>query len=73
VINQGASVFFLIGGADKAEILSRVFTGPRDTDTFPSQLIRPASDILTLILDKAAAALLPATDGTGRGVFERNE
>jgi 6-phosphogluconolactonase len=73
VINQGASVFFLIGGADKAQVLSEVFTGPRDTDRLPSQLIRPASGILTLILDKASAALLPATDGTGRGVFERTE
>ena len=73
VINQGASVFFLIGGADKAQILSEVFTGPRDPERLPSQLIRPASGILTLILDKAAAALLPAVDGTGRGVFERKE
>jgi 6-phosphogluconolactonase len=73
VINQGASVFFLIGGADKAQVLSQVFTGPRDTDRLPSQLIRPASGILTLILDKASAALLPAVDGTGRGVFEREE
>jgi 6-phosphogluconolactonase len=73
VINQGASVFFLIGGADKAQVLSEVFTGPRDTDRLPSQLISPASGILTLILDKASAALLPATDGSGRGVFEREE
>jgi 6-phosphogluconolactonase len=73
VINQGASVFFLIGGADKAQVLSEVFTGPRDTGRLPSQLIRPASGILTLILDKASAALLPAVDGTGRGVFERKE
>jgi len=73
VINQGASVFFLIGGADKARILSEVLAGPRDTSRLPSQLIRPAGGILTLILDKAAAALLPATDGTGRGVFEREE
>ena len=68
VINQGASVFFLIGGADKAERLKEVFTGPRDTDRLPSQLIRPASGILTLILDQAAAALLP--EG---GDFERKE
>jgi 6-phosphogluconolactonase len=72
VINQGASVFFLIGGADKADILHQVFTGPRDTERLPSQLIRPAGGILTLLLDKASAALLPAADGTGRGVFERN-
>ena len=71
VINQGASVFFLIGGADKAAVLSEVFTGPRDPERLPSQLIWPSGGILTLVLDKAAAALLPATDGEGRGVLER--
>ena len=71
VINQAASVFFLIGGADKAAVLSEVFTGPRDPERLPSQLIWPSGGILTLVLDKAAAALLPATDGEGRGVLER--
>ena len=65
------SVFFLIAGADKAAILNDVLTGPRDPERLPSQLIWPASGILTLILDKAAAALLPATDGEGCGVLER--
>jgi 6-phosphogluconolactonase len=71
VINNAASVFFLIGGADKAERLHEVFIGPRDPERLPSQLIWPSSGILTLILDKAAAALLPAPDGDGRGVLER--
>ncbi|HUX44866.1 MAG TPA: 6-phosphogluconolactonase [Terracidiphilus sp.] len=70
VINQASSVFFLIGGADKAKVLQKVLTGPRDPDSLPSQLIWPSAGILTLILDKAAAALLPATDGEGRGVLE---
>lgn len=73
VINHGRSVFFLIGGADKAAILREVFLGPRDPERLPSQLIRPAGGILTLILDKAAAALLPATDAEGRGLLERHE
>jgi 6-phosphogluconolactonase len=71
VINHASSVFFLIAGADKAEILKEVLTGPRDPESLPSQLIWPSSGILTLILDKAAAALLPATDGEGCGVLER--
>ena len=71
VINHASSVFFLIAGADKAKILKEVLTGPRDPERLPSQLIWPASGILTLILDKAAAALLPATDGEGCGVLER--
>ena len=71
VINQARSVFFLIAGTDKASVLHEVFTGPRDPERLPSQLIWPSSGILTLFLDKAAAALLPATDGEGCGVLER--
>jgi 6-phosphogluconolactonase len=71
VINHASSVFFLIAGEDKAQILSEVLTGPRDPERLPSQLIWPASGILTLILDRAAASLLPATDGEGSGFFER--
>lgn len=73
VINQARSVFFLIGGAGKAAILREVLLGARDPERLPSQLIRPASGILTLILDRAAAALLPATDAEGRGNIERTE
>jgi 6-phosphogluconolactonase len=71
LINHASSVFFLIAGADKASILKEVLTGPRDLERLPSQLIWPSSGILTLILDKAAAAFLPATDGEGCGVLER--
>jgi 6-phosphogluconolactonase len=71
VIDQASSVFFLIGGADKAQILYEVLTEPQDPERLPSQLIWPSSGILTLILDQAAAALLPATDGEDCGVIER--
>ena len=71
VINQARSVFFLIAGTDKAERVHEVFIGPRDPECLPSQLIWPTSGILTLFLDKAAAALLPATNGEGCGVLER--
>ena len=71
VINHARSVFFLIGGTDKAGVLKEVLTGPRDTERLPSQLISPASGILTLILDKSAASLLPATDEDGCGYLER--
>lgn len=71
VINQARSVFFLIGGGKKASVVRDVFLGQRDPERLPSQLIWPASGILTLILDEAAAALLPATDGEGCGVLER--
>jgi len=71
VINHARSVFFLIAGADKAERVHEVFMGPRDPERLPSQLIWPSGGILTLFLDKAAAALLPATNGEGCGVLER--
>jgi len=71
VINHASSVFFLIAGADKAPVVREVFMGARDPERLPSQLIWPASGILTLFLDKAAAALLPATNGEGCGVLER--
>jgi 6-phosphogluconolactonase len=71
VINHARSVFFLVSGEDKADILREVLTGPRDPERLPSQLIWPSSGILTFILDKAAAALLPATDEEGCGVLVR--
>ncbi len=72
VIDHASSVFFLIAGEDKAAVLKEVLMGPHDPERLPSQLIWPASGILTLILDKAAAAQLPATDGEGCGFLERD-
>jgi 6-phosphogluconolactonase len=71
VINQARSVFFLISGTDKAGVLKEVLTGERDAERLPSQLIWPASGILTLILDKSAASQLPAADEDGCGFLER--
>jgi 6-phosphogluconolactonase len=71
VINHARSVFFIVAGADKAAILKEVLTGTRDPERLPSQLIWPSSGILTVLLDKAAATLLPATDEEGCGVLER--
>src|ERR1700759_2594245 len=68
VINQGREVAFLIEGAGKAQVLHDVFLGPYQPETHPSQLIRPASGKLLLLLDAAAAAKLPApadSDSTG--------
>jgi 6-phosphogluconolactonase len=70
-INHARSVFFLVSGVEKAAVLNELLTGPFDPERLPSQLIWPSSGILTLILDKAAAALLPPTDEEGCGVLER--
>jgi 6-phosphogluconolactonase len=71
VINHARSVFFLVSGEDKAAVVRDVLTGPLDPERLPSQLIWPSSGILTFILDKAAAALLPVIGGQGCGVLER--
>jgi 6-phosphogluconolactonase len=66
VINQGREVAFLIEGAGKAQVLHDVLLGAYDPESKPSQLIRPANGRLTLLLDAAAAAKLPAAhDGVG--------
>jgi 6-phosphogluconolactonase len=59
VLNLGRSVFFLIQGADKAHVLRTMLLGRRDPDTIPSQLVRPQSGVLSLLLDEEAAAELP--------------
>jgi 6-phosphogluconolactonase len=70
VINQGRKVIFLIGGADKTEVLSQVLSNTYDPETWPSQLIQPKSGELLMLLDQAAAAKLPAPDASGHGHLE---
>jgi 6-phosphogluconolactonase len=64
VINQGREVVFLIEGAAKAQVLHDVLFGPYQPDTFPSQIIRPSSGQLTLLLDSAAASKLPEPENS---------
>ena len=70
VITQGREVAFLIEGADKAAVVQKVFAGAYDPETYPSQLIRPASGRLTLLMDAAAAADLPGVSGDGESTLE---
>ena len=75
VINQAREVAFLIEGAAKAQVLHDVFLGSYDPETKPSQLIRPASGKLSLLLDAASASKLPepsdsATNAAAKGTLE---
>jgi 6-phosphogluconolactonase len=70
VLNRARDVFFLIEGADKVDALTAVFLGPYDAETYPSQLIQPASHRITLLLDSAAAAALPPPGPNGVGKLE---
>ncbi len=60
VINAAREVAFLVSGADKAEMLSKVVDGPRQPIVLPSQSIKPAGDGLCWLLDAPAASLLKA-------------
>jgi len=70
VITQGREVAFHIEGAEKAEMVRTVFAGTYDPETWPAQLIRPASGKLTLLLDTAAAAELPGPPSPGETTLE---
>ena len=70
VILEAREVFFLIAKSDKAEVLHRVLQGSYDPETLPSQLIRPKTGKLLFLLDKDAAAQLPAPDAEGQGKLE---
>jgi 6-phosphogluconolactonase len=70
VINAARDVFFLIDGADKADPLGHMLRGPYEPETLPSQLIQPRTGRLLFLLDRAAAAQLPAANADGRGELE---
>ena len=64
VITQGREVAFLIEGSEKAEMIKTVWAGTYDPESWPAQLIRPASGKLTLLLDQAAAAHIAPNGST---------
>ena len=70
VIVAAREVAFLMEGAEKAAMVRTVWTGAYDPETYPAQLIRPASGKLTLLLDAAAAAGLPEANRTGNTTLE---
>jgi 6-phosphogluconolactonase len=56
IINKARQVLFLVAGKDKTDPLLKVFCGPSDPHTYPSQLICPTTGQLTWYLDVAAVA-----------------
>ncbi|HWP59403.1 MAG TPA: 6-phosphogluconolactonase [Candidatus Acidoferrales bacterium] len=55
VINRAANVFFLVSGAEKAEILARVLE-PSDENSLPAARVKPEQGRLVWFVDEAAAA-----------------
>ena len=70
VLVAGREVAFLMEGPEKAAMVRTVWTGAYDPETYPAQLIRPASGKLTLLLDSAAAAGLPEANRIGNTILE---
>lgn len=58
ILNRGATVLFLVSGANKARILHEVLEGPADPERLPAQLIRPVAGRLIWLVDRAAASQL---------------
>lgn len=56
---SGQEVLFLVSGEAKADAVRRAFAGPPGPDA-PASLVRSRSGRTTVILDRAAAAGLPA-------------
>ena len=59
VINGARHVLFLVTGAAKAAAVARAFSGVPD-HAAPASLVAPVDGTLTVLLDAAAAAQLPA-------------
>jgi 6-phosphogluconolactonase len=59
MLNHSRQVLFLVAGADKAEPLAEVLTGPYDPKRLPSQLIQPDGQLVWFI-ERSAAARLPS-------------
>jgi 6-phosphogluconolactonase len=58
VLNHAAQTTFLVGGADKADIVYEVIQGVDRPEELPAQAIRPESGRLIWLLDRAAASKL---------------
>lgn len=58
VLNNAATIAFLVVGPDKADALAAVLEGKADPDTYPSQRIAPTDGDLYWLMDQAAAAKL---------------
>jgi 6-phosphogluconolactonase len=57
-INESSNVAITVSGAEKADALHAVLDGPRQTDVYPAQLVRPRNGDLYWFVDEAAAAKL---------------
>jgi len=59
VINSARTVFFLVTGRQKADVVAKIFAGAQPGDDIPATLVRPDSGTLTWLLDSEAASKIP--------------
>ena len=57
LINQAKNILFIVKGKEKAAILNKVFTSPKQPHKYPAQLIEPNNGKLWWFVDKKAALL----------------
>ena len=60
LLNNGASVVFLVSGAEKAEIVKEIFEGE---NKYPAQAVKPTQGELIWMLDKDAATAKLSSSG----------
>jgi 6-phosphogluconolactonase len=60
ILNRAREVLFLVAGADKAERLVEVLTGPADPKRLPAQSIQPDGHLVWFV-ERAAAERLPSS------------
>src|SRR5262245_18149181 len=58
VLNAAACVIYIVSGAEKAKVVKAALADP--TTTLPAAMVRPSDGRLLWMLDRAAAAALPA-------------
>jgi 6-phosphogluconolactonase len=58
VLNNAATVMFLVAGPEKAQVVRAVLGGGSDKP-LPAQLVQPSNGELVWLVDQAAASLLP--------------
>ena len=64
LINNAASIAFLVEGEEKAEPLREVLFGPYQPELYPSQLIHPSNGDCHWFVDEPAARLIPHSERT---------
>jgi 6-phosphogluconolactonase len=58
ILNRAGRTLFLVSGAAKSYALQRVIYGAFQPDRFPAQVIQPANNAATWLVDESAASLL---------------